>query len=74
MKLLRRTCKQVARILVAREDRQLSLADRVALRFHLLACEACPRFERQVLLMRNSLKSWRNYAGPESPETPENRA
>jgi hypothetical protein len=74
MKLLRRTCKQVAGILIAREDRQLGLADRVALRFHLLACEACPHFERQILSMRNNLKNWRNYTGPESPGTPENPA
>jgi len=59
---LRRTCKQVAAILIAREDRSLKLADRLALRLHLLACKACPKFERQILSMRNSLKQWRNYA------------
>jgi hypothetical protein len=59
---LRRTCKQVAAILIAREDRSLKLADRLALQLHLLACEACPKFEQQVLSMRNSLKQWRSYA------------
>jgi len=59
---LRRTCKEVAAILIAREDRSLKLADRLALHLHLLACEACPKFERQILSMRNSLKQWRNYA------------
>jgi len=59
--ILRRTCKEVAALLVAREDRDLPVAERVALRFHLAACVACPKFERQVLLMRNAMKRWRNY-------------
>ena len=48
-------------MLVAREDRALPLVERVALRLHLAACNACPVFERQLLTVRNSLQSWRNY-------------
>ena len=59
--ILRRTCKAVAALLVAREDRALPLVERVALRLHLAACNACPVFERQLLIVRNSLQSWRNY-------------
>lgn len=59
--ILRRNCKQVAALLVAREDRALAMADRIALRFHLLACQACPLFERQLLTMKTALKTWRNY-------------
>lgn len=62
MTLLKRTCKEVAAILVAREDRHLGLADRLALRLHMAVCDACPRFERQILTMRNSMRQWRNYA------------
>ena len=61
MSLLRRTCREAAALMIAREDRALPLADRVALYFHLLACKACPRFERQVLTMRNALQRWRHY-------------
>lgn len=61
MTVLRRTCKQVAALLVAREDRPLGLADTLALRLHMRFCEACPRFEGQVLAMRNQMKQWRNY-------------
>lgn len=63
---LRRTCREVSALLVAREDRVLPLADRVALRFHLAACRACPVFERQILTMRNAMRQWRNYAEDES--------
>jgi len=65
---LMRTCKEVSALLIAREDRDLPMVERVALRFHLAICEACPRFERQVLTMRNAMKQWRNYAG-EEPES-----
>ena len=60
--LLRRTCKQVAALLVAREDRFLNLPDTVALQLHLLACKACPKFESQMRTMRLAMKQWRNYA------------
>lgn len=59
--ILRRTCKEVAALLVAREDRALPLAQRVALHFHLAACQACPVFEKQLLVMRNAMGRWRNY-------------
>ncbi|TAM50127.1 MAG: zf-HC2 domain-containing protein [Burkholderiaceae bacterium] len=61
--ILRRTCKQVAALLIAREDRSLPISDRIALRLHLAACQACPIFERQVLTLRNALRQWRNYSG-----------
>ena len=57
--MLRRTCKEAAALLVAREDRPLPLADQVALRLHLAACKACPHFERQLKLMRNAFARWR---------------
>ncbi|WP_439606803.1 zf-HC2 domain-containing protein [Hydrogenophaga sp.] len=57
----RRTCKEVSALLIAREDRALPLAERLALRLHLAMCEACPRFERQLLTMRNAMGQWRNY-------------
>ncbi len=61
MMILRRTCKEVSALLVAREDRALPVVERVALRFHLAACQACPVFERQLLTMRNAFQRWRHY-------------
>lgn len=61
--IFRLTCKQVAALLVAREDRALPMADRIALRFHLAACRACPVFERQLLILRQALGRWRRYSG-----------
>jgi len=60
-----RTCREVAANLVAREDRALSFTDRLALRLHLVICETCPKFERQIMTLRNSMQQWRNYTGSE---------
>jgi hypothetical protein len=62
---LRRTCKDMCALLVAREDRKLPMPDRVAIRLHMLACKTCPDFERQLLMMRNDLKRWRGYQSDE---------
>lgn len=61
--VLRRTCRQVAAMLIAREDRALNLPDRIALKLHLMACKACPKFENQVLTMRAVMGRWRHYSG-----------
>ena len=60
---LRRTCREAAAIMVAREDRALSFGDRVALRLHLLACETCPLFARQLATMRHAFARWRQAGG-----------
>ena len=58
---LMRTCKEVTALVIAREDRALPVVERLALRMHMAICNACPRFERQVLTMRNAMKQWRGY-------------
>ena len=59
---LRRTCKEAAALMIAREDRVLPLGDRAALRLHLWVCEACPKFERQMLTIRQAMRVWREQA------------
>jgi hypothetical protein len=63
-----RTCKEAAALLIAREDRTLNLSDAVALKLHLLACRACPKFENQVLTLRAAMGRWRNYSGEDDAE------
>jgi hypothetical protein len=70
MTLLKRTCKEVAAMLVAREDRHLGLSERLALRLHLAVCDTCPRFERQILTLRNGMREWRNYSNSDHSERP----
>lgn len=63
------SCKEAAALLIANEDRLISLPDRVKVRLHLMACKTCPNFERQLLTMRNAMQQWRNYV----PEDVENK-
>lgn len=37
------------------------MPDHVALKLHLLACKACPKFENQILTTRAAMRRWRNY-------------
>jgi predicted anti-sigma-YlaC factor YlaD len=61
MKFLQRNCRQVTELVLAGEDRSLGVFERWAVRAHLKVCGACPRFCRQVALMREALPRWRAY-------------
>ncbi len=63
-------CKQAAALMVAREDRPLAFGERAALRFHLLICKGCTRFDGQMLTMRQAMDGWRHYR----QHNPENEA
>lgn len=63
MKILRRTCKEATALMVAREDRALPWNERLALRLHLAACEACPKMERQLATLRRAFAQWRHEPG-----------
>lgn len=58
---LRRKCRDIAALIVAREDRPLRPGEQIALKLHLVMCKTCPTFEKQLLTMRNALLQWRNY-------------
>jgi hypothetical protein len=59
---LRRSCKEVAGLVVAMQDRDLNLKESAALRLHMAICKACPGFENQFLTMKSAMRQWRNYA------------
>jgi hypothetical protein len=56
---LKYTCKEAVDVMVAGEDRRLSRHERLLLWLHLLVCSACPRFRRQLELMRQAMRNWR---------------
>ena len=58
----RRTCREVAALILAREDRALEFPERLAIRIHFLVCQACPRFERQVASMHQAMQAWSAYS------------
>lgn len=56
---LRLTCKEASALLIAREDRPLGVLERLALKLHLLACQACPKFAAQISTLRAAMQKWR---------------
>ena len=58
----RRTCREVAGLILAREDRALNFPERLSIRIHFMVCKACPNFAQEVQTMRGALQQWRNYS------------
>jgi Putative zinc-finger len=61
MGLFKHNCRQVTALVLAGEDRSLGFFERWAVRAHMKICAACPKFSRQVALMREALPRWRAY-------------
>jgi hypothetical protein len=57
-----KSCRDITRLVLEGEVRQLSLAERVQVRLHMWICAACPRFQRQVRFMRQAMGTWKAYA------------
>lgn len=54
------TCKQASQIISQSLDRPLSILDRMKLKFHLLICQACYRFNQQLQLLSRVVKRLRD--------------
>lgn len=50
------SCKDITALVSASLERRLSARERLQVRFHLLFCTGCTRFERQLQFMRRALK------------------
>lgn len=52
------TCRQASELVSQSLDRELTRRERWALRFHLLICVACARFNRQLASMQKVIDRW----------------
>ncbi|MGZ9163236.1 MAG: anti-sigma factor family protein [Candidatus Deferrimicrobiaceae bacterium] len=50
------SCKDVTRLLSESMDHSLPIGRRVGVRFHLLICKFCARYEGQLLLIRETVR------------------
>lgn len=57
--MFRITCQHASRLLSQEMERPLPWAQRVRLRLHLLACDACTRVSRQFAALRLAMRTWR---------------
>ena len=48
------SCKDVTKLVSESMDRSLPLGQRIGVRLHLLICKFCARYERQLLLLRET--------------------
>jgi hypothetical protein len=48
------TCEEATRLMSESLDRKLPVGKRIGLRMHLLMCRLCPRFWRQLFLLKNA--------------------
>lgn len=53
---LKPTCREVHALVSQSQDRRLTLTERMRMRVHLLVCEACTRFNGQMLLIRRAMQ------------------
>jgi predicted anti-sigma-YlaC factor YlaD len=49
------SCKEAARLLSQRLDRELGFGERVMLRVHLSICDGCTNFKDQVAFLRKAV-------------------
>lgn len=62
------SCKDATRLISESMDTALPVGKRIVVRIHLLVCRFCARYERQLLLIRETLR--RLDAGRVRPEDP----
>ena len=70
MSLFNRNCREVTRLILERENRVLTVVERVAVRFHLGICLMCTRFTGQVKLMNRAMAQWKQYAERDEHDGP----
>ena len=58
---LRRSCREVTRLVLAQPEQPLGLLDRVVLQLHWLACNNCRRFRDQTRQLGPAMDRWRRY-------------
>ena len=51
------TCKEASRLISTGLDRELSVADRTALRLHLAVCDTCNKLKAQFEFLRRALST-----------------
>jgi len=49
------TCREATRLVSQGLDRRLGVGERLALRVHLLVCDGCTSFRKQVAFLRGAL-------------------
>lgn len=57
------SCKEITELVSTAVDGQLPLRKRLSIRWHVMMCSLCRRYEKQLHLLRKGI---RHYADPEA--------
>lgn len=52
------TCKEVTHLLSEGQDRKLTVAERARLEMHLLVCDGCSNFRKQMHFLRSACRRY----------------
>lgn len=55
------SCKQASKLVSQSLDRPLTWSERMQLKLHLLMCNPCTQFKRQLNMLRSALQRLRNH-------------
>ncbi len=58
------SCKEVSELVSQSLDRKLSLRERIALRLHLMMCDMCINYRRQILFMHRAVRQMKRREAP----------
>lgn len=61
------SCKEIHRLTSEGMDRPLSTIEKFRMRLHLMVCDACRRFGKQMALIRRAMRQ-APFAGKPEPE------
>jgi hypothetical protein len=50
------TCREIHQLVSEGMDRKLTRSERMRMRVHLFVCDACTRFDAQMLLLRSAMR------------------
>jgi hypothetical protein len=53
------SCKDVSHLVSEMPERRLTVIERWKLKWHLAVCNACMRFEKQMRLLREAMRRYR---------------
>ena len=56
---LPQNCREYAALISSGQDRNLTAAERAAIRVHLLVCDGCTAWNKHVSVMQSALARWR---------------
>lgn len=57
-------CRRAARLLSEQRERKLGAAEQISLRVHLLQCTGCLRYSRQLGVLDQAMRRWRDGDQP----------